>query len=108
MTVRLAVMTNATLIARLANEGLVPLVDAARAVRVPCSLWQLIRAAVAGRLEAVKVGGCWQSTPAAVVRWIAAATESSRRPRARKSKRTAPAARRYLESVGAVRREGGQ
>jgi hypothetical protein len=59
---------------RLMAEGTRPLVDAARDARlqpVP-SLRTLLRAAISGRLESLKVAGRRVTSPAAVVRWVAA------------------------------------
>lgn len=68
---------------RVLDEGARPLLVAAgdaglRAAALP-SLKTLLRAAISGKLEAVKVAGRWLTSPPAVRRWIEA--EQHRRER---------------------------
>lgn len=59
---------------RLLKEGVLPLMAAARAAglhgNVCPSLKTFMRAAISRKLEAVKVGGRWLTSPNAIVRWV--------------------------------------
>jgi hypothetical protein len=62
-----------TLTERLLDEGVVSLIEAAKRAGlrpVPC-LRTLMRNAITEKLEAIKIGGRWVTSPDAVRRWLA-------------------------------------
>jgi Protein of unknown function (DUF1580) len=94
-----------TVVDRLFDEGLLSVVEAARAENIQISAKTAIRWCLAGvrgaRLEALKVGGAWRTSRAAIRRFVAA---SQPRPTAATQVMTAEAAERVLAAHGLGRR----
>lgn len=90
---------------RLVGEGLAPLAEQFAACGVRKSTFQLVRYAVSKKVEAIKVGGQWQTSRAAVLRFLARNTAEARgetvKPSPSPSRRASRrAAKRYLEAAG--------
>ncbi|MEM7204103.1 MAG: DUF1580 domain-containing protein [Planctomycetota bacterium] len=96
---------------RLMREGLVAATAAAKRAGLRVSVWTLLRwmrrGVRAGRLEAVKVGGRWYTSAAAMRRFIARGAPPPVRLGCA-GKQTDVAAERYLESVGLGRAQAGR
>lgn len=87
----------------LVEEGLVSATEAVRSLGLRVSVWSILRWIRHGvrkrRLEAVKVGGRWFTSVAAVRRFVVASDEGGRRQRA-PGVAPSPATERYLDSIG--------
>jgi hypothetical protein len=84
------------------EEGLVTATAAFRALGIRVSIWSILRWIRRGvrkrRLEAVKVGGRWFTSVAAVKRFLASSTPKSHAGVGVEV--AAPAVERYLRSIG--------
>ena len=96
---------------RLAAEGLTAAAEAARRAGVHVSVWTILRwihrGVRAGRLEAVKVGGRWFTSVAAVRRFVELGVLPRRRTAPGQASSVGQAAERYLNGIGLGRRAGG-
>lgn len=88
----------------LVSEGLLSATAAVRSLGIHVSVWSILRWIRRGvrqrKLEAVRVGGRWFTSVAAVKRFLAASSQrpsSSPRP---ENHTTSPATDRYLDSIG--------
>lgn len=101
--------SNETLAKRLIEEGLKPVRKALADAGIRVSPWTAIRWARVGvrgkRLDAVKAGGVWMTTDAAVRRFLETSTHVQRpiKPFSRAVSRKAVG--RYLEEIGLGRTE---
>jgi len=71
-----------TVAERILREGEGSLIDSCRAagLRTVPSLRYLMRAAITGKLDAIKIAGRWRTSPDAIKRLIARSQASSRTP----------------------------
>lgn len=87
----------------LVDEGLVSATAAVRSLGLHVSVWTILRWIRHGvrqrRLEAVKVGGRWFTSAAAVRRFLARSGTDGRTAR-RCDPGPSPATERYLDSIG--------
>lgn len=88
----------------LVDEGLVGATDAVRSLGLHVSVWSILRWIRHGvrqrRLEAVKVGGRWFTSVAAVRRFLAGGRGSESGRGRQHGVVSSPAAERYLDSIG--------